>query len=176
MWLRSEVPVNATMPTAKAKRNHLRDGGAQPARDRRRGRSAQLALVGGQEGEPLVDDAALATDLTDLLVPPGPGVAAVLHERRRDRGRSAQRQQLITGDVAHSQEPRPPFPVQPLHRAPHAAKTPSRYYQPSQAATVGEVLGAVAGARPGHPAESLGIVYDRTSDQLFLDEVERVVF
>ena len=49
--------------------HHLRDGGAQPAGDRRHGRSAQLALVGGQQGEPLVDDAALATDLDG---PPGP--------------------------------------------------------------------------------------------------------
>ena len=51
--------------------HHLRDGGAQPAGDRRHGRSAQLALVGGQQGEPLVDDAALATDPTDRLVRPG---------------------------------------------------------------------------------------------------------
>jgi hypothetical protein len=61
--------------------HHLRDGGAQPAGDGRGGRSAQLALVGGQQGESLVDDAALPTDLTDLLVPPGPDVAAVLHQR-----------------------------------------------------------------------------------------------
>jgi hypothetical protein len=48
--------------------------------------------------------------------------------------------------------------------------------RPGQAAAVGKVLGDVAGARPGHPTEPAGIVYDLTSDQLPLDEVERVVF
>jgi hypothetical protein len=34
-----------------------------------------------------------------------------------------------------------------------------------------KVLGDVAGARPGHPSESSGIVYDRTSDGVSLSEV-----
>jgi hypothetical protein len=48
--------------------------------------------------------------------------------------------------------------------------------RPGQAATLGEVLGDVAGARPGHQTEPAGIVYDLTSDKLPLDEVEWVVF
>ena len=54
-----------------------------------------------------------------------------------------------------------------------AACTPSGRSRPGQAAAVVEVLGDVARAHPGRPA---GIVYDRTSDGVSLDEVERVVF
>jgi hypothetical protein len=43
---------------------------------------------------------------------------------------------------------------------------------PRSPAAVGEVLGAMAGARPGHTTELSGIV----SDGVSLDEVERLVF
>jgi hypothetical protein len=52
-----------------------------------------------------------------------------------------------------------------------AAKTPSGRQRPGQAAAVGQMLGDVAGARPGHPSEPAGIVYDQTSDEVSLDEV-----
>jgi hypothetical protein len=37
------------------------------------------------------------------------------------------------------------------------------------------VLGDVAGDGAGHPSEPVGIVYDRMSDGVRLEEVERVV-
>jgi hypothetical protein len=45
-----------------------------------------------------------------------------------------------------------------------AAKTPSEPRREGDSAAVDEVLGDVAGARPGHPFEPSGIVYDRMSD------------
>ncbi len=55
------------------------------------------------------------------------------------------------------------------------ACTPSGRQRPGQAAAVAEVLGDVAGVRPGNLSEPSGIVYDRISDGVRLDEVERVV-
>jgi hypothetical protein len=47
-----------------------------------------------------------------------------------------------------------------------AAKAPLGQQWPGQAAAVVEVLGDVAGARPGHPTGPAGIVYDRASDEV----------
>jgi transposase, IS6 family len=41
---------------------------------------------------------------------------------------------------------------------------------------LGKVRGDVARARPGHQSEPAGIVYDRMSDGVSLDEVERITF
>ena len=54
-----------------------------------------------------------------------------------------------------------------------AAKSPSGRSRPGQAAAVVKVLGDAAGAHPGHPSEPSGIVYDRMSEGVRLDEVER---
>lgn len=49
--------------------------------------------------------------------------------------------------------------------------------RPGYTAALGKVLGVVAGVRPGHPTKpSAGRIYDRMSDGVRLEEVERVVF
>ncbi len=98
--------------------DHLRRRPPQaPDNLRERGR-AQMRDVRGEQGEALVDDAALAAEGADLGVPAVPGEAAVLHEGRRCRRALAEKLELVEIHIAHADEARLARRVERFHGGP----------------------------------------------------------